>query len=91
MVALLWDSPGFKAGLTTGAQITAVNSVSYTGELLKQAITTAKTGEPVEVLVKVGDRVKTIRFDYRGGLRYPRLTRAGNTPARLDQIFSAKP
>jgi hypothetical protein len=32
-----------------------------------------------------------VNVDYHGGLRYPRLERVANTPARLDQIFAAKP
>lgn len=88
---VLWDGPAFKAGLTLGAQMTAVNGVTYTADLLKKAITDAKgSSAPIEVLVKVGDRFRTVRFDYHDGLRYPRLVRVANTPARLDQIFTAK-
>jgi len=43
------------------------------------------------VLLKIGDRYRTVRFDYHDGLKYPRLERVANTPARLDQIFTAKP
>ncbi|HXD20374.1 MAG TPA: hypothetical protein VN654_25335 [Vicinamibacterales bacterium] len=87
-----WDGPAFKAGLTLGAQVTAVNGVTYTADLLKNAITAAKGGSaPIEVLLKIGDRYRTVRFDYHDGLKYPRLERVANTPARLDQIFTAKP
>ena len=86
-----WDGPAFKAGLTLGAQVTAVNGVTYTADLLKKAITDARGSRaPIEVLVKIGERYRTVRFDYHDGLKYPRLERVANAPARLDQIFTAK-
>jgi hypothetical protein len=48
------------------------------------------TTTPIEVLVKTGDRYRTVRFDYHDGLRYPRLVAIPGAPARLDQIFTAK-
>jgi hypothetical protein len=58
-------------------------------ELLKEAITSAKTDrEPIELLVKKDDRFKTLRIDYHDGLRYPRLERIPGTPDRLAAIFT---
>jgi predicted metalloprotease with PDZ domain len=91
ILGVQWDGPAFKQGLASGPQVTAVNGATYTADAMKKAITAAKgTNAPIEVLVKIGDRFRTIRFDYHDGLKYPRLERNANAPARLDQIFAAK-
>lgn len=91
IAAVQWDGPAFKLGLTLGSQITAVNGVSYTADAIKNAIKEAKgSGAPMQLLVKTGERYRTLTVDYHDGLRYPRLERIANTPARLDQIFTAK-
>jgi predicted metalloprotease with PDZ domain len=91
LIDVLWEGPAYKKGLTIGTQIIAVGGTTFTGDLVKDTISRAKnSGTPIELLVKNGDLYRTIRFDYRGGLRYPRLQRDDNTPARLDQIFTAK-
>jgi hypothetical protein len=40
--------------------------------------------------VRNGDHYRTVRLDYHGGLRYPRLEREATAPARLDQIFTPR-
>ena len=86
-----WGGPGFKAGLITGSQIIAVGGVAYDADGLKAAITAATdTAKPVELLVKSGDRYLTLKLDYSGGLRYPRLERDAKTPARLDAIYTLR-
>jgi predicted metalloprotease with PDZ domain len=91
LIDVLWDGPAYKLGLTIGTEIIAVGGTKFNAELVKDAIKNAKTsGAPIELLVKNGDRYRTVRMDYRGGLRYPRLERTAGTPARLDQIFAAR-
>ncbi|MBS0297937.1 MAG: M61 family metallopeptidase [Proteobacteria bacterium] len=86
-----WDGPAFKAGLTTGAQIMAVNGVTYDMDGLKAAIKAAKgTNEPIELIVKNGDRFKVVRVEWREGLRYPHLEREGSGAARLDDILTPR-
>jgi predicted metalloprotease with PDZ domain len=88
---VLWEGPAYKAGLTVGTQIIAVNGISYDADLLKRAIKDAnKTGPPIELLVKNGDRYRTVKIDYHDGLRYPRREREGNAAARLDQILEPR-
>lgn len=84
-----WNGPAFKAGLTVGMQLIAVNSVVYKAEDLRAAITAAKNGSGVELLVKVDNRYKTVKIDYRNGQRYPKLERIDGTPDRLTTILSA--
>lgn len=87
-----WDTPAFKAGLTAGETLVAVNGTAYSDDLIKDAVkATAKADAPlVELLVKDGERYRTVKIDYHGGLKYPRLERIEGTPARLDDIYSPK-
>jgi predicted metalloprotease with PDZ domain len=88
---VLWEGPAFKAGLTVGTELVAVNGITYSADRIKDAVKAAKTGtEPIELIVKNGDRFRTIRMDYREGLRYPRLERNVAVPARLDDILAPR-
>jgi hypothetical protein len=71
-----------------GNQIVAVNGITFDIEDLKRAITDAKqTGDAIEILIKDGDRYRTVSIEYRDGLRYPHLERDGSGAALLDQIL----
>ena len=86
-----WDGPAFNAGLAPGSTLLAVNGYAYEGERLKDAITAAKDqGQPIELVVKQGEVVKTVRIDYRDGLKYPSLERIPGTPDRLSKILAPK-
>jgi predicted metalloprotease with PDZ domain len=87
-----WDSPAFGAGIVTGTQVLAVGGTAYTPEAIKQAITLARAGGGVELLLKRGDRFRTVKIDYRGGLRWPWLERAapGDTPTGLDLLLTPR-
>ncbi len=85
-----WDGPAFKAGLTIGAKVLAVNGISFDSARLKEAISEAKTGGPLNLLVKSGDHYKTVEVNYRGGLRYPRLERLEGAPDLLSAIYAPK-
>ncbi|MDB5453577.1 MAG: putative protease with the C-terminal domain [Caulobacteraceae bacterium] len=87
---VLWDSPAFKAGVTAGGKLLAVNGISYEAGNLKTAITAAKSGQPNSLIIKDGDHYETASIDYRGGLRYPRLERITGTPDRLGMIYTPK-
>jgi predicted metalloprotease with PDZ domain len=88
LVNLVWGSPAFKSGLTGGFTLLAVNGRAYKPELLKIAITAAKSGnQPIELLFKKDDRFRTERIDYHDGLKYPHLQRIEGTPDRLEAIF----
>jgi predicted metalloprotease with PDZ domain len=83
--------PAFRAGFTTEVQIVAVNNVAFDGDKLRTAVKGTKgNGPPVELLVKQGDRYRTVRLDYHDGLRYPHLERIDAAP-RLDDILSPRP
>jgi predicted metalloprotease with PDZ domain len=90
VTSVLWDGPAFKAGVVTGAKIIAVNGIAYDMDLLKEAITNAKSGPPVSLILKDGDHYRVVTIDYRGGLRYPRLERLPATPDLLTAIYAPK-
>jgi predicted metalloprotease with PDZ domain len=86
------DSPAFKAKLTEGAQILAINGVAYSADVLKDAIRSARdTQSPIQLIVKMGDRFALASLDYHDGLRYPHLERDPSEPPRLDDIMAARP
>ena len=88
---VLWNGPAFKAKLTEGSQILAVNGTAYDGDLLKEAIQAAHgTQTPVELIVKNGDSFKVVTLAYHDGLRYPHLERDAAVPALLDHILTPK-
>ncbi|MGH8209678.1 MAG: M61 family metallopeptidase, partial [Steroidobacteraceae bacterium] len=88
---VVWDSPAFKAGLTTAGTVVAVNGRVFTPDLLKQAVQGARDAKsPVELLVRSLDRFRTVRLDYSGGLRYPYLERIPNTEDRLAAILKPR-
>ena len=87
-----WESPAFKAGLVEGTQVVAVNGRAYSGAALKEAIQAARGEQPpLELIVKNGERYRTVAIDYHGGLRFAHLERDGTGPARLDEILAPRP
>jgi len=88
---VLWDGPAFKAKLTEGMEILAVNGIAYSADVLKAAIRSAEqSSAPIELIVKQQDRFRVASIDYHGGLRFPHLERDASVPARLDDILSAR-
>ena len=86
-----WDGPAFKAGISTGATVVAVNGQAYSSDGLKDAITAARTGTaPIQLLLKYQGNLQTVDVDYHGGLRYPHLVRIEGTQDYLDRIIAAK-
>ena len=88
---IIWDSPAFKAGITEGAQILAINGTVYDADVLKDSIRSAKdAGTSLELIVKIGDRYRVARVDYHGGLRYPHLERDAAATPLLDAILAPR-
>jgi predicted metalloprotease with PDZ domain len=81
-----WSSPAFEAGMSPALQLVAVQGISYKAERLAAAITANKEGKaPLQLLVKDGERYRTLTIDYRQGLRYPKLVRIEGVPEGLDE------
>ncbi|MBD3835497.1 peptidase M61 [Brevundimonas sp.] len=89
--AVRWGSPAFDQGIGAGWTLVAVNGQAGSAEALREAVTAAKaTDAPIELLVKTGDRFRTVAFDYHDGLRYPRLERIEGARDRLADIFAPR-
>ncbi len=86
-----WDGPAFDAGIAPGATLLAVNGYAFENDRLKDAIKANRDGsKPIEVVVKHGEVVRTVRLDYREGLKYPHLERIAGTQDRLSKILAPK-
>jgi predicted metalloprotease with PDZ domain len=86
-----WGGLAWEAGLGVGWDLVAVGDRAASAEVLREAITAAKSGaDPITLIVKNGDRFRTISFDYHEGLRYPRLERIAGTPDRLGDILAPR-
>lgn len=89
--AVRWGGPAYEAGLGAGWDLVAVGERAASAEVLREAITAAKSGgDPITLIVKNGDRFRTLALDYRDGLRYPRLERVAGTPDRLGDILAPR-
>ena len=86
-----WDSPAFNAGIGSGATVVAVTGQAFSPDVLEEAVKANTDGKaPIELLLKEFDRYRTIKLDYRGGLRYPHLERVEGKPDYLTPILSAR-
>ncbi|MDW2982317.1 peptidase M61 [Rhodanobacter sp. KK11] len=86
-----WNGPAFKAGVSTGATLVAVNDTAYTRDVLKDAIAAAKGGKaPIQLLLKYQGAYRTVPVDYHDGLKYPHLVRVEGTPDYLGRIIAAR-
>jgi predicted metalloprotease with PDZ domain len=91
VTATIWDSPAFKDGIDVGTQIQAVNDEAYSGDVLKAAILAAKDGkDPIRLIVRNGDRFRTVSIDYHGGPRYPKLEKVGSGQSGLDRLLAPR-
>ena len=81
----------FKAGITSGMKVVAVNGRVYTRDLLNDAIKASKDSKnPIVLLVIVDDYYKTCSIDYHDGERYPHLQRDDSKPDYLDDLIQPR-
>jgi predicted metalloprotease with PDZ domain len=92
VTSTLWDGPAYDAGIVNTVKITAVNGRAYSDDVIKDAITAAKSSKtPIALLVRRDDRYQTVTIDYHGGLRYPVLeSTTPGKPNGLDRLLSPR-
>lgn len=87
----IWDGPAFRAGITPGMQVVAVNGRRFTPEVFNAALRATKTStDPMQLLVVNDDYYKTCTIDYHGGPRFPHLVRIEGKPDLLSEIIKAR-
>jgi predicted metalloprotease with PDZ domain len=86
-----WNGPAFKAGVSTGATVVAVNGKNYSQDVLKSAISAAAGGsEPIKLLLKYQGGYRSVPVNYHGGLQYPHLVRVEGTPDYLSEMIAPR-
>jgi hypothetical protein len=74
-----------------GDTIVAVDGFAFTADALRAAIKSAKGGStPLELILKNGDRYRTVHIPYYDGLRYPQLERVDSVEDRLGEIYKPR-
>jgi predicted metalloprotease with PDZ domain len=88
---VIWDGPAFNAGLTTAAEIVAVNGRVYSDAALRDAVTVAKGGkEPIRLIIKSGRDVREVPIQWNGGHRYPKLETVGTGEGGIDRLLTPR-
>ena len=90
---VLWDSPAFKAGMSPGMSIIAVNGREYSADVLKDVVTAAAekdNKDPIQLLVKDFDEYRTLSIDYHGGLKYPHLEQVKGQRDYLGKLLAQR-
>ena len=88
---VLWNGPAYRAGIARDMQVVAVNDIAYKAERLQRAITAAKSGkQAIELLLRQGESYRSVRIDYRDGLRYPHLERIEGTADGLQRLLAPR-
>ena len=81
-------SPAYEAGFAPQWKIVAVNDIGYSDDGFKDALKKAKgTSEPIEFIVSNDNHFRTLKIDYHGGEKYPRLERDNSVPDLLGDIL----
>ena len=87
--SVTWEGPAFRAGISIGARLVSVGQQAYTDDLLKQAIKTAAVDrQPIELTFEADGVTRSVKIDYFGSLRYPRLEPIPGTADRLRQLLT---
>jgi len=80
-------SPAYKAGISAGMRLMAVNSKAFTPAVLHDALKESlNSSQPLQLLVLNDGYYQTFSVDYHGGERYPHLAREQGKPDLLDEI-----
>jgi predicted metalloprotease with PDZ domain len=88
---VVWDGPAFKAGISTGATVIAVNGREFSRDALDAAIAAAKgSRDPIRLTLKYQGAVREVAVDYHGGLQYPHLVRIDGTTDTLSQLVAPR-
>jgi predicted metalloprotease with PDZ domain len=83
--------PAFKAGVSNGMKVVAVNGRRFSADELARALRASKdTTSPMELIIDNSGYFKTVKIDYHGGLRYPHLERLAGEADVLTVIAASR-
>jgi predicted metalloprotease with PDZ domain len=81
------DSPAWRAGLSPGTRVLAVDNQQFSPDVWAYAIRRAqRSTAPISLIVSQTGWFQTLSLDYHGGMRYPHLERIEGTPDMLAAI-----
>jgi predicted metalloprotease with PDZ domain len=82
-------SPAQLAGIAPSVKIVAINNYAYSSTVLHDTMKAAtKSTEPLEFLLRDGDKFKVVKVNYHEGEKYPHLLRDSTKPDLLTEIIS---
>ena len=91
VATVVWDSPAFNAGITLGTRIVAVNGDEYSASAFRLGLKdSVDRKRPLSLIIKQQQRYRVITLDYSGGIRYPRLEKAGEGESSLDRLLTSR-
>ncbi len=81
-------SPAWKAGISPGSILAAVNGRKYNPDILREALRAGKqSGSNIELMTLNGDFYKTFSVPYHDGEKYAHLVRDESRPDMLGEII----
>lgn len=84
-------SPAYRAGLSPGVRITAVNGQAFDSSAWNYALKEAQRArKPITLIAEHTKWLATYTITYYGGPRYPHLVRIPGTPDMLGRIMAAR-
>ena len=87
--SVTWEGPAFRAGISIGARLVSIGRQAYTDDLLKQAIKAAAVDrQPIELTFEADGVTRSVKIDYFGSLRYPRLEPIPGAVDRMRQLLT---
>lgn len=90
VIDVLPGSAAAQAGLAPAMKLVAVNGRRVTRDVLRAALRATASTPNLELLVDNDDQLRTLHVAYKGGDRFPRLTRIAGRPDLLAAIFAAR-
>jgi predicted metalloprotease with PDZ domain len=83
--------PAYKAGISPGMKVMAVNGRQFTPQVLRMALkASVNSTEPLRLLVLSDGYYKTCTMDYHGGEKFPRLVREAGRTDLLDNLLKPR-
>ena len=88
ILEVMWGSPAFDAGLTTGSLIQTVGDEPYSEFLMSEAVDHSRKTGCVRLTVATRAFHRDVELAYDEGHRFPHLLRLEASRARLDEILA---